>query len=404
MDLNSIFAAGRNRTLARHASRLYRAAMDLVDRPSPQSMSAVLSCFLNLLHHYRESLRLEPGAVFWRLAAQYSDVASNLSQPAPAENQNFEHLPEMLASLPWVTDFLLSLARAGGLTAAQQDQLASFSAPTARRLLRRAERTPEGAFLHQALRMQRALENRLRQVWLLEQFQEGEPAAVELYAAAHCSLFPAFHPSLPAARVEQEMRRLRLLTASLDLPQLAECFESPEWFAHYSLLHFTPPDPSSWAPESIAQYDRLISGRVSRWYTYPFLHTLAPMEYVATVLRLGRPLFYERAAAHALLEYVLLQPVAFDSSRLGQYLELVRVLDFQFQMLFDGFLLRDVWYARLKEPRGWCQYLDALQRLHKGEVPLEDLEPFRREFLRARGLSGIDELLCRLTGLQGSVQ
>jgi hypothetical protein len=404
MDLNNIFAEGRNRTLARYAADLYMAAMDLVERPSPQSMSAVLSRFLNLLHHYRETLRQEPGAVFWRLAAQYSDVASNLSQPAPAENQNFEHLPEMLASLPWVTDFLLSLARAADLPPAQRDQLASFSPMLGRRLLRRAERTGEGAFLNQALRMQRALENRLRQVWLLEQFQDAEPAAVELYAAAHCSLFPAFQPSLAAVRIEQEMRRLRGLAQLLDLPQIAECYDSPEWFAHYALLHFTPPDPASWAPENMTHYDRLIGGRVSRWYTYPFLHTLAPMEYAATVLRLGRPLFYERAVAHALLEYVLLQPVAFDSSRLGQYLDLVRVLDFQFQMFFEGFLLRQAWYARLKEPRGWCEYLDALQRLHRGEVPLQELHPFRREFLRARGLTGTDELLCRLTGSQGALQ
>lgn len=404
MELNSIFAAGRDRALASFASELYGASLDLVDSPSPRSMSAVLSWFLTLLHNYRETLRQEPGFAFWRLAAQYGDVAANLSRPAPAENQNFEHLPQMLSSLPWVTDFLLRLARAANLPAAQQDLLASFSPMLGRRLLRRAERTREGAFLNQALRIQRALENRLRQVWLLERFQEGDPSALDLYVAAHCSLFPAFQLPMNAARVEQEMLRLQRLAHSLDLPQVAECFDSPEWMAHYSLLHFMPPDPAMWAPRFMHHYERLLSGRVARWYTYPFLHVLAPMEFVAAVLRLGRPLFYERAVAHALLEYVLLQAVAFDSSRLGHYLDTVRVLDYQFQMFFEGFLLRQTYYPRLKEPRGWCEYLDALQRLHRGEVPLPELHPFRREYLHARGLTGTEELLCRLSGSQGALQ
>jgi len=405
MELNSIFAEGPDRTLAAFASELYGAALDLIEAPSPSTMAPVLSWFLRLLNSYRETVRQEPGCVFWRLAAQYSDVAANLSQPAPAENQSFEHLPQMLASLPWVTDFLLRLARAAGLAPGQQqDQLASFSPMLGRRLLRRAERTRDGAFLNQSLRIQRGLENRLRQVWLLVQFREAEPSAVDLYASAHCSLFPAFQPSLPSARVEQEMQRLEALAQAFDLPQVAECFESPEWMAHYALLHFMPPDPAIWAPRFMEHYDRLLHGRVARWYTYPFLYALSPMEFVATVLRLGRPLFYERAVAHALLEYVLLQPVAFDPSRLGHYLDTVRVLDFQFQMFFEGFLLRQAYYPRLKEPRGWCEYLDALQRLHRGEVPLPELHPFRREYLRARGLSGMDELLCRLSGSQSSLQ
>lgn len=405
MDLSSIFAGGSDRALAASASSLYGAALDLFNAPSPASMSSVLTCFLDLLHGYRDAVRQEPGCVFWRLAAQYSDVAANLSQPAPAENQSFEHLPQMLASLPWVTDFLLRLARAAGLAPGrQQDQLASFSPMLGRRLVRRAERTRGGAFLNQSLHIQRGLENRLRQVWLLVQFREAEPAAVDLYASAHCSLFAAFQPALSAARVGQEMRRLEGLAQSLDLPQVAECFESPEWMAHYALLHFMPPDPARWASRFMSHFDRLLRGRVARWYTYPFLYELAPMEFVASVLRLGRPLFYERAAAHALLEYALLQPVAFDSSRLGSYLDTVRVLDFQFQMFFEGFLLRQAYYPRLKEPRGWCEYLDALQRLHRGEVPLPELHPFRREFLRARGLAGMEDLLCRLSESQGSLQ
>jgi hypothetical protein len=404
MELNDIFAAGRNRTLAHFASELYGAALDLVESPSPKSMGAMLSHFLNLLVNYRETLRQEPGCIFWRLATQYADVAGNLSQPAPAENQSFEHLPRMLASLSWVTDFLVRLAQAADLSPGQRDQLAEFSPKAARRLAERAERLPEGAFLNLSLRLQRALENRLRQVWLLQQFRDSDPGAIELYATAHSGLFPAFQPAADKARTEAEMHRLHAAAQPLDLADVAECLANPEWLAQYCLLHFMPPDPGAFPPRFMIHYDRLLHGRVARWYTYPFFYVLSPMEITATVLRLGRPLFYERAVAHALLEYSLLQSVAFDSGRLGHYLDTVRVLDFQFQMFFEGYLLRLVSYPKLKEPRGWCEYLDSLQRLHHGEVPLPELHPFRREFLRARGLAAADELLCRLSGSQGALQ
>ncbi len=403
-SLDGILAEGPNRILAHFARDLHQSAAGLAEEPSPKTMASVLSSFLTLLHNYREAMRNEPGCIFWRLAAQYGDVADNLTGPSPAENQSFESLPQMLASLPWVTEFLVRLSRAARLSAAQEDELAAFSARLANRLLRRAEQSPEGAFLAQALRIQRGLENRMRQVWLVGQLENGEPGPLELYATAHRCLFPAFQPSLASTRVEQEIQRLKNLADALELAEIALCFEGPEWLAQYSLVHFMPPDPSAWAPRFLVHYDRLLFGRVSRWYTYPFLHVLSPMEITATVLRMGRPLFYERAAAHALLEYALLQDVAFDSSRLGHYLDTIRVLDYQFRLFFEGYLLRLAFYPKLKEPRGWCEYLDALQRLHQGELPLPELHAYRREFLRARGLSGAEELLCRLSGSQGPLQ
>lgn len=394
----------RNKVLAHFARDLHEAAERLAGEPSPRAMTSFLASFLSLLDTYRDTIRHENGAVFWRLAAQYSDVAGNLSRPAPAENQSFVRLPLMLASLPWVTDFLVRLARHAHLSSAQEDELAAFSPALAGRLLRRAQQTPEGAFLAQALRIQRGLENRLRQVWLLEQMENGEPSPLDLYAAAHSSLFPAFHPSLPVQRLEQDIRKLGALAASLDLPEIAACFESPEWIAHYVILHFTPPDPGCWRPRVLDHYERLLYGRVSRWFTYPFLHRLEPMEITATVLRLGRPPFYERPAAHALLEYALLEDVTFDAARFGFYYDTMRVLNYQFQLFFEGYLLRVAFYPKLKEPRGWCEYLDALQRMHGGEVPLPELHPYRREFLRARGLSCAEDLLCRLSGSPGMLQ
>jgi hypothetical protein len=394
----------RNRVLAHFARELNAAAGRLASQPSPRAMTSLLATFLSLLDTYRDTILHDRGAIFWRLAAQYSDVAGNFSRPAPAENQNFVRLPRMLASLPWVTDFLVRLSRLANLTPAQEEELACFSPALAARLLRRAHQTPEGAFLERALSIQRGLENRLRQVWLLEQFEQGEPSPLDLYASAHSSLFAVFQPSLPVQRLEQDIRKLGGLAAALDLPEIAGCFESPEWLAHYAILHFTPPDPGCWRPRGMDQFERLLYGRVSRWFTYPFLHRLEPMEIAATVLRLGRPPFYERPAAHALLEYALLEGVTFDASRFGFYYDTMRVLNYQFQLFFEGYLLRVAFYPRLKEPRGWCEYLDALQRMHAGEVPLPELQPYRREFLRARGLACAEDLLCRLSGSPGMVQ
>lgn len=403
-EVEAELGGGRNKVLAHFARDLHESAGRLAETPSPRTMTTFLASFLSLLDTYRDTVRSENGAVFWRLAAQYSDVARNLSGPAPAENQSFVRLPLMLASMPWVTDFLVHLSRTVHLSTAEEDELETFSPALAGQLLRRAQQTPEGAFLAQALRIQRGLENRLRQVWLLEQFQNGDPSPLDLYAAAHSSLFPVFQPSLQVQRLEQEIRQLGALASALDLPEIAGCFDSPEWLAHYAILHLTPPDPGCWRPRVLDHYERLLYGRVSRWFSYPFLHRLEPMEIVATVLRLGRPPFYERPTAHAMLEYALIEGVTFDASRFGFYYDTMRVLNYQVQLYFEGYLLRLAFYPRLKEPQGWCEYLDALQRMHNGQVPLPELHSYRREFFRARNLGGTEDLLCRLSGSLGMLQ
>jgi hypothetical protein len=403
-ELDEIFESVGDYAMALFASNLHKAALRLVESPSPQTMAKVLDWFLALLNSYRELVRHESACKFWRLAAQYSDVAANMAHPAPAENQSFEHLPEMLASLPWVTDFLLDLARSGGLTPGERDHLASFSPMIGRRLLDRAEQSMEGMFMSGALRVQRGLENRLRQVWLIRQMENADPTAVDLYAAAFSSLFPYYQLSLTGARVTQEMGRLRRSANALSMPEVAECLENPEWMAQYALMHFMPPDPARWAPAGIEHFNRLLFGRVARWHSYPFLYVLSPIELVAGVLRLGRPHFYERAVAHALIEYVLFQPESFESHYLGHYLDAKRAMGVFFQLFLEGLLLRLAYYPRLKEPRGWCEYLDALQRLHEGEAALPELHPFRRNYLRDRGVSSVDELLCRLAAAPGAVQ
>jgi hypothetical protein len=113
------------------------------------------------------------------------------------------------------------------------------------------------------------------------------------------------------------------------------------------------------------------------------------------VLRIGRPLFYERIAAHALLEYSLLQGVAFSRQAAPFYVDALAVLEREFQTLFDGYLLRLLYYPRLKAPQGWCGYLSALHALHYGKQAPEELEAFRHVFLARRGLRTTLEILYR---------
>jgi hypothetical protein len=387
------------------AEQLHEAAVALEAEPSPATMASLLRRFLSVLNEYRSIIRQERGAALWQLAAQYLELAEGLEQSLAGSEKSFRHLPAMVAALPWVEECLERLATRSPLAGRRAAELRSFSPRLGAALQREAEATVEGRFCAVAHRIQNQLEARLRQVWLLGEFRKREPSSLDLYAAAHAGLYPVFRPSPAAAEIGQEMARLREAAASAGLPEIAACFESADGLAHFSLLHLMPPDPPAWAPRTMTHFDRLLMGRVSRFYLYPFLHWPQPIELAATVLRLGRPQFYERTAAQALLEYSLLQrDLSFEPNRLGHYLDTIRVLEFQFQTHFEGYLLRIYSYPSLKTPEGWCRYFDALRRLHNAEIPLPELEEFRQDFLRRRGFSGFAALACRLAQRAGPVQ
>jgi hypothetical protein len=153
--------------------------------------------------------------------------------------------------------------------------------------------------------------------------------------------------------------------------------------------------PSDWAVRDVDALKRLLWSRLSRWYFCAFDHKLEPLEMGAAVLRIGRPLFYERVASHALLEYSLLQGIAIARQAAPFYLHAMAALEQEFTLLFDGYLLRILYYPRLKTPQGWCDYLSALQELHYGAGPSEELDAFRHVFLARRGLRSTMEILYR---------
>jgi hypothetical protein len=386
------------------AGHLREAAEQLAAAPSPQSMARLLRCFLVVLDAYRDELRQQNGARLWRLATQYVEAAESLAQSSSLRSGPFERLPALMARLPWVDKLLAAMQGCGDVPVRIGAQLRRFEPAAGHVLLREARQSEAGAFCAMAHHLQNRLETRMREVWLLEEFRNADPGPIDLYASAHRGLFPAFQPTPDSGRVAAEMTRMAKLAAAADLPEIAACLEAPAWMAQYAIQHLMPPDPPGWAPRFLEQFDRLLVGRVSRWYLYPFLHWPEPLELAATVLRLGRPQYYERTAAQALLEYRLLGTAAvFEPDRLGHYLDACRVLEFQFQTHFEGYLLRLFAAPKLKHPEGWCWYFDALRRLRNAEIPLPELDDFRRDFLGRRGCPDTAALLCRLAG-SGTVQ
>ena len=396
-ELCGIFASRPHSEVRLFTGPLQDAAEALSIAPSPDTMARLLRRLLTVLDVYRSEIRHDPGADLWRLASQYLEVAEALDQSSGAGDPVFRTLPAKLVALPWVEERLRRIARHSGLQQARLGSLRKFSPGTGQALLLEARQTEAGAFCAAARHIQNRLEARLRQVWLLGELRHGEPSAADLYASAHAALFPSIHPAPSGAEILNQMARLCEQADGADLPEMAFCFRDPEWFARYSLQYLMPPDPHAWAPRCMTHFDRLLMGRVSHWYAYPFLHWPDPLELAATVLRLGRPLDYERTAAQALLEYRLVTgAVSFEPKYLGIYLDTTRVLEFQFQTHFEGYLLRLYAMPRLKNPEGWCWYFDALRRLHNAEIPLPELGEFRQDFLRRRGIPDTLQLLPRL--------
>jgi hypothetical protein len=384
-----------SQSLLSRACGLEETSTRLVEDPSPEAMAAVLLEFSRLVVEMNSELRLQPEAAEWHLARQYGDIAEHLEGPKPAENQGFKDLPKMLQKSNWLQRELARLAGAADVELARSPAGKGFSQTSAKRWIRKASRGPHGQLSAALDHLQHGIEYRARQVWFLRRAEGEEQSLSQIYVSAHADLFPDFQAGRSESGLALEIAKLKGLTMGLQLPEFALCLETAEWMAHYGLNYLVPPVPSDWAVRDGAALRKLLGSRLSRWYFCAFDHELEPLEMGAAVLRIGRPLFYERVASHALLEYSLLQGIAFARQAAPFYLHAMSSLEKEFSLLFDGYLLRLLYYPRLKTPQGWCDYLSALHELHYGSGGGEELDAFRHVFLMRRGLRSTMEILYR---------
>ncbi|MBA3975742.1 MAG: hypothetical protein C0504_16170 [Candidatus Solibacter sp.] len=390
--------------LAQRALALRLATKVLIEDPSPDSMALVLHEFGALLGDVESEMLDRPSAAEWRMAKQYSALTANFASPAPAENQGFSELPKMLGNSAWLTGRFKEMSAAGGLEWGGLPPSKGLSRNVGKRWFRRVAGRASGRLCTRLQRLKNGVENRSRQVWLLRRLGEDEYGPSPIYVFAHVELFPGIHSRVNETSLALECARLRGLATGLQLPDLALCFESADWIAHYALSFLLPPSPGEWPVRGARGLRRLLDGRLSRWYFGAFDHRMEPVEMAAAVLRIGRPLFYERVAAHALLEYSLLQGVAFSRSAAPSWMDIQSGLEREFSTLLDGYLLRVFYYPQLKKPDGWCAYLADLHALHFESGFSDGFLDYRARFLQRRGLASAMEILYRTTESHGLVQ
>ena len=382
-------------SLAKRGVALRLAAKLLVEEPSPDAMAMLLVEFQGLLVEMSRELRPHPQASEWHMAQQFSGISEHLSGPKPAENQGFVELPRLLMNCDWVQAEFGRLAGAADVVLGKCPVARGFSEASAKRWMKRAGKSGYGQLCAAIDFLQSGIEFRARQVWYLRRTDGEERSLSHLYVCAQADMFPDFHRTLREHGLALEVAKLKGLAMGLQIPEFSLCFETAEWMAQYALNYLVPPAPGDWAIRQPSQLAYLLKSRMSRWYFYSFEHRLEPLEMAASVLRIGRPLFYERVAAHALLEYSILQGIAFTRSSATFYLEAMSALEREFSLLFDGYLLRHLHYPRLKTPQGWLAYLRALNDLHFQGGNDEELEAYRHVFLTRRGLRSTMEILYR---------
>ena len=390
-------------SLAKRAVALRLASKVLIEDPSPDTMALVLNEIATLVAELKREMCVRPAAAEWSLARQFADVSEHIGSPGPAENPRFAELPRLLEQSAWLQKRLSAQAASAGLDLSDTPAARGIRQTAAKRWLKRAGARSIGRFCGMLDEIQGAIEYRARQVWFLRRSASEEHSLPQMYIFAHADLFPDFHSPLSESALALEVAKLKGLCLGLQLPELALCFDAPEWIAQYALSFLLPPAPCEWPVRSSAHLGRLLEGRLSRWYFSAFDHRLEPLEMAATVLRIGRPLFYERVTAHALLEYSLLQGVSFTRHAASAWIEIERGLEEEFQRLFEGYLLRLLHYPRLRNPEGWCGYLEALDALHYGGEPGDEFPEFRQAFLARRGLQSIMEILYRTSESHSSV-
>jgi len=390
--------------LTKRAVALRLALSALVEESTPQMFARSLHELDRLIDEMDVELAAAPEGREWRICRQFHAVASHLAKPNPAENQSFRKLPEMLYTSPWVEQEIGRQLSAAGLSLPAHLRGKEFRRTPTQKWLDELSHAPAAALAARLDALRGDTEFRARQIWYLLR-SNGEDADLPLiYGWAHDDLFPTLRRGLSSERLSAKVAELRALMLELRLPDFALCLEAPEWLAQYAMNYLMPPAPNEWAVEHGSHLLRVLSGRLARWYFYPFAHRLEPIEMAASVLRVGRPLFYERSVAHAALEYTLLEGFTFSSPNAPVYLEILAALEREFLILFDGYLLRQMSFPSLRTPEGWCEYLAALTALHyRNSAGLTLLAGYRQAYLDERGLRSPTEILYRSTRTHGSV-
>jgi len=390
--------------IAQRALALRLATKVLIEDPSPDSMALVLHEFGVLLADIELEMVERPSGAEWDLARKYNALTEYLGTPAPAENQGFTDLPRLLSASGWLARRIDELIQAGGLDALRLPTARGLVKGAGKRWFKRVSARASGRLCTTLARLRNGVESRARQVWLLRRLGEDEYGPSSVYVFAHVELFPAIHSRINETTLALECARLHGLSHGLQLPDLAICFETPDWMTHYALSFLLPPSPGEWPVRGARGLKRLLDGRLSRWYSSPFDHRMDTLEMAAAVLRIGRPLFYERVAAHALVEYALLQGVAFSRAAAPSWIDIQSGLEREFSTLLDGYLMRLFYYPQLKKPEGWCAYLADLHALHFEGQFSDNFFDYRKHFLSRRGLATAMEILYRTTESHGLLQ
>lgn len=376
----------------------------LVSESSPESYARVLNSLLLLCQDMASELARLPEGRVWHLCRQFHHVARHLASPASAENQSFRRMPEMLYTSSWLQQEVGRQLTSSGLSLPPHLRGKEFRRTQTQKWFDAVNLTPAGALAARLDSLRGAIESRARQIWYVLRSPEPDAALPSIYTWAHEDLFPHHHAGMSPARLTSFTASLRARMLSLGMPDIAQGLESAEWISQYALEYLMPPAPNEWAVEQSSHLTRVLHGRLARWYFFPYCHRIEPLDMVASVLRTGRPLFYERAVAHAILEYSLLQSVTVARAGAASYLGILAALERDFVTWFDGYLLRQMSYPQLRAPEGWCQYLSGLTALHfRNAAGIDGLDRFRQDFLAGRGLRSSIEILYQATQSDGPV-
>jgi hypothetical protein len=291
-----------------------------------------------------------------------------------APDQEWISLPHRIDALPAVAgvrrEFEADLERAG----CQREDLAR----------------QDGARLaHACDKLGSELEYRVREFWMASRCDGDEGADLspaEIYSRAWTDLLaPA---RVTAAAVERARLRALETARQFRLTEVAEFLEGGQRVWQYALGYLIAPAPLYWRLESPARMEDFLAGQISRWYNRPFRHRLRPLELLPPVLRAGRPLLYERPVAHALVQYQLVQEHLTPSK---VYFEMLGVLERNFAVFFEAYLLRLAWLPRLKTAEAWADYFAALLDLHSGRNPTPEV--WRTGFAAERGIRSPHQVL-----------
>jgi tetratricopeptide (TPR) repeat protein len=373
--LASVCSEGESEQLSLESRLLQDRAAEMEASPGA---SAALKFFIQLDSTMLQIENDMAGSVFaraWWTGQRLAEVASAIEKFDAESDSQWQNFPETVCCLGAMRSGMHELSEFLALPVSEEiggfDQLLELLKTSQEKLNTEVAAGLCSTIWHTRPKMDRQMQNlwylthgaRVFKPSYLDASDQTDVDDAEAYAWMWNDLLINARIFVTPEICNAAAERARTTASNAGLDDVAEWVSDSKRLMSYGLSNILPPAPMPWRLSSAVEIETFLKNELARWYFRPYRFELQPLDLIEAVVRLRRPLYYERLLAHSLLQFHLLQTCLSAEVEAG-YLNVLVTLAKSIDVFLAGYQLRIASIPKLKGVAGWAEYLESLVRIH----------------------------------------